>query len=76
MIAQRDSRRDIGRPVDNLELRREGIDDILYANFQRAKESTRTLEEIFKIIDKKIVYKFKGLRYNLYSLEKNVSKRI
>jgi len=76
MITQRDSYKDIGKLVDNLELQRKNIEDILYANFQRAKESIRVLEEIFKIIDKKIVYKFKSIRYNLYSLEKSVSKKI
>jgi len=75
MLAQRDSHRDIGMPVDNLELKRKNIEDVLYANLQRAKESIRVLEEVFKIIDKKIVYEFKSIRYNLYSLEKNVNKK-
>ena len=74
MIAQRDSKRDIGRPTDRLELKRRNIEDIIYANLQRAKESARVLEEIFKIIDKKNVSQFKNLRYNLYSFEKNAGK--
>ncbi|MBN2119452.1 MAG: thiamine-phosphate pyrophosphorylase [Candidatus Omnitrophica bacterium] len=71
----RDSKKDIGRNVDRLELKRKDLTDILYANIQRAKESVRVLEESFKIIDKKSVYRFKSLRYNLYSFEKELSFR-
>ena len=72
MIAQRDSRKDVGRPVDRLELERGDLEDVLYANLQRAKESLRVLEETFKIIDGKSVSRLKGLRYNLYSFEKTL----
>lgn len=76
MILERDSKKDVGKSVDEHELKRKKINDILYANFQRAKESMRVLEEIFKIIDKKSVYKLKNIRYNLYSLEKSAQKRL
>ena len=71
MFIQREAAKDVGKPTDYLELRRKTIKDTLFANFQRAKESVRVLEELFKIIDKKNVYKFKSLRYNLYSFEKS-----
>ena len=76
MIAQRDSDKDIGKRVDNLELRRESVEDVVYANMQRAKESVRVLEEISKIADKKNVYSLKSMRYNLYSLEKDLNKKM
>ena len=72
MLAQRDSVKDVGRPVDSLELKRGDLEDILYANLQRAKESVRVLEETFKLIDAKSVSRFKSLRYNLYSFEKTI----
>ncbi|MFC1599313.1 thiamine-phosphate pyrophosphorylase [Candidatus Omnitrophota bacterium] len=76
MLMFRDSLKDIGRPVDTLELKRKNINDVIYANLQRAKESARVLEEIFKIIDKKSVSSFKTIRYNLYSLEKSIHKKL
>ncbi len=75
MISQRDSQKDIGKTLDSLELKRRDIKDILFANLQRAKESVRVLEEISKIINKNSVCKLKKMRYNLYSLEKNVEKK-
>lgn len=75
MLGQRDSKKDIGKRTDKLELQRKNIDDIVYANLQRAKESVRVLEEIFKITDRKAVYKLKQIRYNIYSLEKDVNRR-
>ena len=75
MASQRNSLRDIGRNVDYLELKRKDIQDILFANFQRAKESIRVLEEIFKIINKYKVGKFKKMRYNLYFLERSAREK-
>ena len=76
VISHRDSFKDIGRKTDDLELQRRNIQDVVYANTQRAKESIRVIEELFKIIDKKNVYKFKTIRYNLYSFEKAIHKKI
>jgi hypothetical protein len=75
MLVERDSEKDIGRKTDKLELKRNGIDSLVYANFQRAKESLRVTEEVFKILDKKYVHKIKNLRYNCYSLEKHVEQK-
>ena len=70
----RNSRQDLGRKVDSLELRRKGYGDILYSNLQRSKESIRVLEEFFKIIALSKVGYIKKLRYELYSLEKAIIK--
>ena len=69
-IKQRESRKDVGKKTEIMELKRKGINDVAFANFQRAKESLRVLEEIFKVIAKEKVEKFKNLRYKIYTLEK------
>ena len=75
MLRQRHSSKDLGRGIHRLEMKRKNIEDILFANLQRSKESARVLEELFKIIDEKSVGKFKRLRYNLYSFEKAAGKK-
>jgi thiamine-phosphate pyrophosphorylase len=71
-IKERDSIGDPGKKTDKLEMSRASINDVLYANLQRAKESLRVLEEFFKIISPRNVAKLKQLRYNTYSLEKQI----
>jgi len=71
-VSSRNSVYDLGKKTDVLELNRETSRDILYANLQRAKESVRVLEEFFKIISPHRVKLLKKIRYDIYSLEKNV----
>lgn len=71
-VSSRNSVYDLGKKTDVLELNRETSRDILYANLQRAKESVRVLEEFFKIISPHQVKLLKKIRYDIYSLEKNV----
>jgi thiamine-phosphate pyrophosphorylase len=40
------------------------------ANYKRAQESSRVLEEMYKIVDPELSEHFKGIRYALYTLEK------
>ena len=75
MIKQRDSESDQGRLIDKLEMKRTGIPSTFYANSQRIKESLRVLEEMLKLIDKKLVGKIKKMRYNFYSLEKDAEEK-
>ena len=49
---------------------RDEIKDIVIANFKRAEESARVLEESTKILDIKCSGDFKKLRYKVYELEK------
>ena len=70
-VLSRDSESDLGKKTDVLEFDRKTIDDILYANLQRAKESVRVLEEFFKIISAPQVKLLKKIRYDIYSLEKS-----
>ena len=48
-ILTRDSKKDLGQSVDVLEIKRGSVNEIVYANLQRAKESLRVMEELFKI---------------------------
>lgn len=72
-LSSRDSELDLGRKTDVLELSRKNVNDILYANLQRAKESLRVLEEFLKIISPSSVKLLKKIRYNTYSLEKKIT---
>ena len=58
------------------EMARQGLPDIFAANVERVKESLRVLEEIFKLIDRKSSSKFCDLRFEVYSIEKKVLKRL
>lgn len=71
LIKSRDVRKDIGRfSTIYSEGRRKTIVDVFRANIQRAKESLRVLEEVFKLIDIEKSQRFKELRYRIYELEK------
>ncbi|MCF7870534.1 MAG: thiamine-phosphate pyrophosphorylase [Candidatus Omnitrophica bacterium] len=71
-IRERDSMQDLGKKLDSLENKRDGLFDVLYLNLQRGKESLRVLEEFSKITDKKNTAKLKNLRYRIYDLEKEI----
>jgi len=73
-IKARESERDLGKKIDYLELNRKNLNDILYANFQRVKESLRVLEEFSKLIAPRYTSGIKKMRYNLYTLEKKTIK--
>jgi thiamine-phosphate pyrophosphorylase len=51
-------------------MNRTNIKDILIANYKRAQESARVLEEITKIWSGELAERFKNIRYELYALEK------
>ena len=76
LINDRDSLRDVGKKTFRKELDRKCVRDILFANMQRAKESTRVLEEFSKLNNKNIALKFKKIRYDLYEIEKRTLKEI
>ena len=70
LLASRDSVNDVLRPTVESELQRDTLDSILVANYKRAQESSRVLEEMYKIIDPTLSENFKQIRYELYTLEK------
>lgn len=71
IIKSRDSINDVLKDSTISEMQRADIDSILIANYKRTQESARVLEEVFKILDPAMSNKFKNIRYELYTLEKN-----
>jgi len=65
----RDSKNDILKPSISSELQRDSIEEIIIANFKRAEESSRVLEELFKLWDIALSERFKNIRYSLYNIE-------
>jgi len=74
LLKYRDSINDVLRPSTKSELNRTDLDGIITANFKRAQESSRVLEELFKLHDTKLSENFKHIRYELYDLQKEVMK--
>lgn len=72
LLQHRDSINDVLRPTTQSELNRTDIASIIIANFKRAEESSRVLEELFKLYSVEYSEKFKHIRYELYDLEKQI----
>jgi len=70
LLEHRDSINDVLRPTVESELNRTDTLSIIIANFKRAEESSRVLEELFKLYSAEYSEKFKHIRYELYDLEK------
>jgi len=69
-LVYRDIENDIQKESIPSEMNRTSLDDIVIANFSRAEESARVLEESFKLNDAELSERFKSIRYELYALEK------
>ncbi len=72
LLLHRDSIKDVLRPSSSSELERTDITSIITANFKRAQESSRVLEELFKLHSTEYSERFKYIRYELYNLEKEI----
>lgn len=72
LLKHRDSINDVLRPTTKSELERTDIGSIILANFKRAQESCRVLEELYKLHSTEYSENFKYIRYELYNLEKEV----
>jgi thiamine-phosphate pyrophosphorylase len=70
LLASRDSVNDVLRPTMQSEMNRTDLKSILIANYKRGQESSRVLEELYKIIEPELSEIFKQIRYELYTLEK------
>ncbi|UFH59312.1 thiamine-phosphate pyrophosphorylase [Sulfurovum mangrovi] len=66
----RDIENDVQKKSIESELTRSSITDLVIANFSRAQESARVLEESFKLIDPALSEIAKEVRYGLYGVEK------
>ncbi len=70
LLNSRDSKNDVLRPSIESEMNRNDLQSIIVANYKRAQESSRVLEEMYKIIEPNLSENFKNIRYELYALEK------
>ena len=69
LLETRDVKNDVLRSSIKSEQNRSDLYSILIANFKRAQESSRVLEEFCKLISIKDSENFKYIRYELYNLE-------
>ena len=72
LLINRDSINDVLKVSTNSELKRTSLLHIVTANFKRAQESSRVLEELFKLSNLEYSELFKSIRYELYNLEKEI----
>jgi len=72
----RDTDKDIGKGTIRSESMRRGVGDIFKANIKRAEESVRVLEEFSKLSGGRLSDRFKNMRFELYSLEKDILERL
>ncbi len=72
LLQHRDSIHDVLRSSTQSEQNRTDLESILIANFKRAQESARVLEELYKLQNIKLSENFKTIRYELYNLEKEI----
>lgn len=70
LLGSRDSVNDVLRPTVKSEMNRDSLESIMIANYKRAQESARVLEEMYKIVEPELSETFKNIRYALYTLEK------
>ncbi len=70
LLASRDSVNDVLRPTMQSEMNRTDLRSVVIANYKRAQESSRVLEELYKIVEPALSEQFKHIRYELYTLEK------
>ncbi|RXJ84041.1 thiamine-phosphate pyrophosphorylase [Arcobacter sp. CECT 8985] len=69
LLSSRDIKNDVLKKSTKSEQTREDLYSILIANFKRAQESSRVLEEFTKLISATNSENFKDIRYELYDLE-------
>lgn len=72
LLKYRDSINDVLRASTKSELNRSDTMSILTANFKRGQESSRVLEELYKLESIEYSENFKYIRYELYNLEKEI----
>ena len=74
LLETRDVENDVLRESIKSEQNREDLNSILIANFKRAQESSRVLEELTKLSSIEDSENFKYIRYELYNLETVLTK--
>jgi thiamine-phosphate pyrophosphorylase len=74
LLLHRDIKNDVLKKTTSSETNRNSIEDIIIANFKRAEESSRVLEEIYKLFDIELSEHFKTIRYSIYDLEARINR--
>ncbi len=74
LLDSRDIVNDVLKKSTSSEQTREDLHSILIANFKRAQESSRVIEEFGKLLSNEVSENFKHIRYELYDLEKALTK--
>jgi len=74
LLETRDVKNDVLRSSIKSEQNRDDLYSILIANFKRAQESSRVLEEFTKLSSIEDSENFKYIRYELYTLESVLTK--
>ncbi len=74
-IGSRRSETDLGRSDRFDRAKRRNLEGVLLANFKRAEESARVLEEVVKVAEPGLAAKFKAARFRLYDLEREAVER-
>ena len=69
MLPFRDIQNDVLKTTIETEMEREDIESLLLANYKRAQEAARVLEESFKLVEPEKSEIFKTIRYELYAIE-------
>ena len=72
LLVYRDSVNDVLKPSTSNEKKRDDVESIIIANFKRAQESARVLEELYKLHSPSSSEEFKTIRYELYTLEREI----
>jgi len=71
LLSSRDAQNDVLKMTRESEMERSSIESIIIANYKRAQESSRVLEEVYKVVEPELSERFKKIRYELYTLEKD-----
>lgn len=72
LLESRDIKNDVLKKSTSSEQSRKNLHAILIANFKRAQESSRVLEEFSKLQSLQTSETFKYIRYELYDIEKSL----
>jgi thiamine-phosphate pyrophosphorylase len=73
-ILAREPESDVGKDSHAEELKRLDITEVLTANFRRAQEATRVLEEVAKLFQEGASESLKKIRYELYGIHKRTTE--
>ncbi|UCF77770.1 MAG: thiamine-phosphate pyrophosphorylase [Candidatus Eiseniibacteriota bacterium] len=77
LLGSRDSNGDVGRELSTRDsLERQSASGLVAANMKRAQEGLRVLEELSASLDRESSTLFKELRFELYSMEKEIVAKL